>query len=463
MKKRILVFNRGTLPKMQNRNFPHQTHQFIGGAYKSDGGDDDDDDDDDDDNLDERKKLLTQIRKQTNKAMETRASAKEFNTLRDALKDLPIEDLRTIADPKNGAMALIKAMEERVNETIEELKKRGAEDMSVRSQVAKWQEDNKVAIGKIKEGTAAELKAFVLDTRAAATMTVGSNLGGSAYLPTPALYGNLNDLVRVLPTFWDYLKKGKTKSATLYWVNKKNPDGAAAFIGEGVAKPPIDFELATETSNAKKIAASLKASTEILDDVDLMESYILEELRYKLHSVLNTTLMTGVFSGTVPAGIQTVSVPFSLAGLETENPNNFDAIRSLVAQIRAGNFAGAITVFVNPVDGANMDMSKANSQGQYILPPFSTVDGKNIGGATVVEDNNVPVGYVQAAVLDLFKVIIYQDLTIKWGWEDDDFTKNLITVIAEMRIHSFHSENNAGAFIYDTFANIKTAIAAPVI
>ena len=89
--------------------------------------------------------------------------------------------------------------------------------------------------------------------------------------------------------------------------------------------------------------------------------------------------------------------------------------------------------------------------------------GTGVGGAVVVEDNNIPIGYVQAAILDLFKVLVYQDFTIKWGWEDDDFTKNLITVIGEMRIHSFHSENNAGAFIYDTFANIKTAIEAPVV
>jgi len=460
MKKKILVFNRGTLPKMQNRNFPHQTHQFIGASYKSDG---DPDDDDDDDDLDERKKLLVTIRKQTDKAMNTRASAKEFKEFSEKFKDLAIEELRAIADPNSGAMAMIKKMGEDMNDMMEDFKKRGNEDMSVRSQIAKWQEENKEAIAKAKTGARADLKPFNLDVRAAATMTVGSNLGGSAYLPKPEFMAGLNDLVRVVPTFWDYIKKGRTKSAAFVWVNKKNPDGAAAFIGEGISKPGVDFELATEISNAKKIAASLKASTEILDDIDGMESFILEELRYKLMDVLNSTLMTGVLSTTVPAGIQTISVPFSQTGLETANPNNFDAIRSIVAQLRTGNFKGVITVFVSPVDNANMDMSKANSQGQYTLPPFSTADGKTIGGAIVVEDNNIPIGYVQGAILDLFKVLIYQDFTIMWGWENDDFTKNLITVIAEMRIHSFHSENNAGAFIYDTFANIKTAIAAPVI
>lgn len=459
MKRGILIFDKpGKLPKMNSRNFPHLARPFTSAAYRSDA-----DDDDDDDEVTERKKLLKRIKAQTDEQLASRASAKEFNVLRDALKDLPIEDLRSIANPETGAMALIKNLGKEVNDVIEQLKSRGSEDMSIRSQVAKWQTENKAAIERIKNGSAAELKPFNLDTRAAATMTVGTNLGGSAYLPQPAFMPGLNDLIRVVPTFWDYIKKGRTKSAAFVWVNKKNPDGAAAFIGEGVAKPPIDFELSTEISNAKKIAASLKASTEILDDIDGMESFILEELRYKLMDKMNETLMTGTLSTTVPAGIQTISVQFTQTGLQTTNPNNFDAIRALVAQLRTQNFKGLITVFVSPVDNANMDMSKANSQGQYTLPPFTSADGKNIGGAVVVEDNNIPIGYVQAAILDLFKVLVYQDFTIKWGWEDDDFTKNLITVIGEMRIHSFHSENNAGAFIYDTFANIKTAIEAPVV
>lgn len=450
MKKRHLVFrNTGTAPKMNSRNFPHQSRPFMTSAYKSDG---DDDDDDDDDEKDERKALLKRIKAQTDSQLESRASAKDFNELKNSLKDLSIDQLRTIADPEKGAMALIKKMGEDLNDAIEQLKARGNEDMSVRSQVAKWQTENKDAIAKIKSGTAAELKPFNLDTRAAATMTVGGNLGGSAYLPKPEFQAGMNDLIRVLPTFWDYIKKGKTSSASFVWVNKKNPDGAAAFIGEGVAKPGIDFELATEISNAKKIAESLKASTEILDDVDGMTSFVLEELRYKLQAKLNTTLMTGTLSSTVPAGIQTISTTFTQTGIETTNPNNFDAIRAAVAQLRVGDFGGVVTAFVSPVDKANMDMAKAVSQGQYIM---------NATGAVVVEDNNIPAGYVQVACLDYFKVLIYQDLTIKWGWENDDFTKNLVTVIAEMRIHSFHSENHNGAFIYDTFANIKTAITTP--
>jgi hypothetical protein len=45
------------------------------------------------------------------------------------------------------------------------------------------------------------------------------------------------------------------------------------------------------------------------------------------------------------------------------------------------------------------------------------------------------------------------------GWENDDFTRNLVTWVGEMRLHQFFNTQYTGAFIYDTFANIITGLA----
>lgn len=338
-------------------------------------------------------------------------------------------------------------------------------DMSIRAQISRWVESNKETLEAIRSGQRRDIPQ--LEIRAAnSPMTPANTLTNTITVNAgvvPQFEAGFHDLRRIQPTFWDYIPKGRTSQAAYSWVNKKVPanSGAAAFIGPGIAKPGISFTLEREVSNAKKIAVSDKVATELLMDVDGFESMVKGEMTYQLKSKGNTTMMTGVLSSTVPAGIQTISVPYSLAGVETENPNNFDSIRALVAQLAVGFFQGLpVTVFINPVDAANMDLTKATSQGTYLLPPFSTSDGRKVAGAIVVEDNNIPVGYVQAACLDLFKFLIYQDLVIMLGWENDDFTKNLVTYIAEMRIHSFHSDNDAGAFIFDTFANIKTLITA---
>ena len=318
----------------------------------------------------------------------------------------------------------------------------------LKSQIKNWQKENEVAIKALRSGQKADLSP--LSIKLNSPMTPSNSYNSSAYLPKPEFQLGANEIVRVQPTMWDVLPKGRTSSAAYVWVNKKNPEGAAAFIGPGVAKPGISFEIATEISNAKKVAVSEKFAIELLDDIEGMQSWLEQEIEYQLKYKVNTTLMTGTASSTVPAGIQTISTGFTLTTVETVDPNNWDAIRACVAQLRSGNLMGAVTAFVNPIDYANMVMTKAVSQGQLFIAGET--------GANVIEDNNIPVGYVQVALLDYYKVLIYKDLTITYGVENDDFTKNLITAVGEMRIHQFFSENHTGAFIYDTFANIKAAI-----
>jgi HK97 family phage major capsid protein len=320
--------------------------------------------------------------------------------------------------------------------------------VTMKGQIKAWMEENKNAIASIKAGQKAELTPMTL--KVASPMTPANTYNSSSFLPVPEIAAGATEIVRVAPTFWDYLTKGRTSSATYVWVNKKNPLGAAGFIGPGVAKPGVSFEIATETSNAKKIAVSEKVATELLQDIDGMESWINQELAYQLKAKLNTTLMTGTASSTVPAGIQTISTTYSLTTVKTVNPNNYDAVRACVAQLRSGNLQGVVTTFMNPIDYANMVLTKATSQGQVFVPAET--------GSLIVEDNNIPVGYIQVALLDYYKVLIYKDFQVMVGWENDDFTKNLVTTIAEMRVHQYFSENHTGAFIYDTLSNIKTAI-----
>jgi hypothetical protein len=165
--------------------------------------------------------------------------------------------------------------------------------------------------------------------------------------------------------------------------------------------------------------------------------------------------MTGVLSSTVPAGIQTFSNGFSTSGLSVQNPNNWDCVRAVVAQMRAAFVPGPIVVFMNPIDVANMDMDKAISNGNY-----TGIMNRPIAGCTIVEDYNISVGYIQAFAPYALKTLIYKPFSMTFGWENDDFTKNLVTVIAETRLHSFHSENDAAAFVYDDLADIKSQIAA---
>lgn len=456
------------LPKFSSRRFGGEAIQFRSSAYKEDG---------DPDEEAEKKALLKTIQDKIDAGLATRATKEELTAIQQAqataLQGVPLDALRAMADDKTGVMA--KLAEQGLE--ISRLKAAGTaneqKDMSIRGQIKSWLESKPKELGgeravsdvvkNIMNGQKENLPALELRV-AASPMTVATvNSGSSPYIGRVEIDSMANAILRYPNIFWDTVVKGRTGAPTYVWINKTNPQGAAAFIGPGVAKPGISLELVAETSIAKKIAASAKAGTELLQDIDGMTTFILEELREQVMLEVNSKLMTGTASSTVPAGIQTLSQAFAwytdaAANIRTTNPTYMDAIRAAVAALRSGKLTGDITVFVNPIDAANMDLSKAVDSGVYLLPPFSTSNGQTIAGARIVEDHNVPVGYFQGAFMRYYRVLIYKDFTVTWGWENDDFTKNLVTAVGEMRLHQFFNTIHAGAFIYDTFANVTTAI-----
>jgi hypothetical protein len=375
-----------------------------------------------------------------------------------AYEGLDAVKLKGFLDEKTGIMAILKTQGEEINALKE--KAANPDQLSIKSQVKTWVEANKDALFKIKSGmkvdlTPLEVKAADSPMTPTTVFTNTQALGAGALIRNAG--ASVMDLLRIQPTLWDLLPKGRTNLETYPWVNKKVPadSGAADFLAPGAAKPKVSFTLQTEKSNAKKVAVSMKVATELLEDIDGMVSYIENELSYQLKYEVNRVIMSAsAGSATDPAGIRNYANAYTLTGIQTANPNNWDVARAVVAQIRAGFVDGPILIGMNPVDTANMEMDKAISQGQYL-----GLNLRPVPGGFIYEDYNITAGDILGFAPDLLKTLIYKDFRIAYGWENDDFTKNLVTAIAETRFHQFHSDNHAAAFVYDQISDIKTAIA----
>jgi len=406
-------------------------------------------------------KLVEDLEKRFNDLPDSLEKAAVELQVREAMKDLPIDKIKELLgeDEKGLRSMIIKQGEEITKMKAENANK--PEDLSLRAQVETWQKRNADAIKKIKGGQKADLDP--LEIRAADSpmtpTTVFTNTVTMGAGPLIRQGSQVIDLLRIQPTLWDLLPKGRTNLETYTWVNKKVPaaSGAADFLAPGGAKPKVSFTLTVEKSVAKKVAVSLKVATELLEDVDGMTSYIQDELYYQLKFEINRVLMsTNAASSTDPAGIRNYAAAYTLTGIQTQNPNNWDVARAMIAQIRASYIDGPILVAMNPVDVANMEMSKAISAGNYM-----GLNLRPIPGGFVIEDYNITAGDILAFAVDALKTLIYKDFRFAPGWENDDFTKNLVTFIAETRFHQFYSENHAAAFVYDQIADVKTAIAIP--
>lgn len=330
---------------------------------------------------------------------------------------------------------------------------------SVRSQVYSWFKKNKDSINDfVRTGDLRSLPRLELRVVDNPMTTATVNSGSSAFLPNAGgLQGSIIDLVRTQPTFWGLLPKGRTSLNPYVWAYKYNKEGNADFIGEGVLKPIASFEIRTETSVAKKVAERMRVSRELLKDMVGFATMVENELRYEVLKHANDMSLTGTSSSTDPAGVTTIASAFTLTGLEVTEPNNYDAIRAAVAQLASLNFTSNIVAFVNPVDAAQMDMEKG-TDGHYALPPFYTAGGQQVSGVRIISDNNIAKGNLLIGSMDTYKILMVEDFFIEWGLDSDDFSKNLITVIGEMRFHQYFPTNLTGSWIYDAFTDIKTAI-----
>lgn len=295
-----------------------------------------------------------------------------------------------------------------------------------------------------------------LNFKAAATMTVSGSSNGSAFVPTIELVPGLVPLFRNTPFLENYANVSSTSNTRIVWTEKTNPQGQAAMTPEGGLKPLISFEYKTNESSAKKVTDKIKVSTEMLDDIDFMAGEIENELKYQVDMKVDAQLLNGDGVGTNLKGVTQYAGAYVLTTIKTPTPTNADAIRAAAAQVVTLNFR-ANYAFVNPVEGANMDLTK-NNQGSYIIPPFQSTSGLVIAGVQVVETNQIAAGALLLGDMTMFKVRNYRPFSIQYGWVNDDFELNLITIIGERRLHAYIYDNTTGAFVFDTFANIKTAL-----
>lgn len=339
---------------------------------------------------------------------------------------------------------------------------------TIATQIRSFMEKNKDAFEDFKNhksnsfGTNKGDSGIELEVRAAATMLISGQSIPSAFVPSVEVIPGLVDIARNKPFLENYANSQNTNSARIVWTEKYNPQGNAAFTAEGATKPLISFEIRTNESYARKVADKIKVSTEMIDDIDFIAGEIETELHYKVDIAVDNSLLSGGGDGTQGAtdlkGLTAQVGGYVLTNISTTTPNDFDAIRSAAAQVVSLNF-NPDTVFINTIDSANMDLVK-DSQGRPLAMQYKDAQGK-IYRLNVVETNQMPIGFILVGDMSRFKVRNYKPFAISYGWVGSDFEDNLFTVLGERRLHSFIATNDQPAFVYDTFANIKTAITTP--
>jgi HK97 family phage major capsid protein len=396
--------------------------------------------------------LIEKIKSEVNEIVkgEKEANEKSLNALTEKLKGL-----ETIEILKSEVIALSTA--------VKALKEKAAVETELPS-IRKTLKDNIEKLKAIKAGSKE-----MLNMKAAGTITRPGNITGAnaSRLPQPEYIPGMVNVPEKSPSIIQVVDYSATSSAVIIWIDEANKEGDASFIAEGALKPLHDFEIQPKVSNAKKVAVAIKVSKEMLDDIDFMESEIRSKLETRVRLKADEKVFNGddtnpdEFDGIIQYAAAFIAGPLALAVV---TPNNSDAIRACVAQIVTNSDTDRSFnpnyVFMNPGDVALMDLQKG-TDGHYVLPPFSSADGRRVYGLQIIETTRIPAGYVLVGDFTKSHVREYMGLEISVGYENDDFRKNLVTMLGEMRLHHYISANEAVGFVYDQLSTIKTAITKP--
>jgi HK97 family phage major capsid protein len=181
------------------------------------------------------------------------------------------------------------------------------------------------------------------------------------------------------------------------------------------------------------VAHWLKVSKQLLADSPAVVSYIETRLRFGVDSAVDNQLMNGNgtspnLSGLLDSGNYTVYTP-------TSGDNLIQAINRAKYQLWAIGYI-ADTVYVNPADWGAQEIERENgSNGMYLYGAPGTISGLNPFGIRVVITPRIAAGtFLVGQTAVATGVWNRSGTVIEMGYEDNDFTSNLVTVLGEVRL-----------------------------
>jgi HK97 family phage major capsid protein len=307
------------------------------------------------------------------------------------------------------------------------------------------------------------------DVKAATTMStanvtaVGTN-GLSMILND--FEGGITPLPRTAPFFLSLFPAVGTNGNTVSWAEMKNPDGGSAMTAEGAIKSQADFDIVEAKADVEKVTAYIKVTKEALDDITSLSNEINKELitLVKLKADYQAMYGDGV-SPNVNGLISEYAQAFtggSLAGT-IPLPNNFDVLVAAIteiatAEVITGEPAGfmANAIIMNPVDVAAMRLTKS-TYGEYVFP--ITLPGTtSVLEIPVISNARMVAGDFLVMDTSKFNYRLRESINVNIGYENQDFTKNLVTVLAEMRFTVYVKSQHVKAFVEGDFASAKTLL-----
>jgi len=322
--------------------------------------------------------------------------------------------------------------------------------------VRKSLESNKEMLESMKNSRTSEGVTF----KTVDTMLISSNVSGGN-VPVEQRLEGLNTIASRQIRLLDVVSRGTATSNVISWVYQANKEGGAGGTAEGALKNQIDFNLVVASENVKKRTAFIKISEEMIGDIDFMASEINNELMRELLKDVEAQVYEGNGTGANLNGIKTVATAFAagtFAG-DIDNANEVDVLTVASNQIALAEQEMPSHIFMNPSDITALKMVKVSSTDKRYVERLAMIAGAlSLDGIPIIGSTLVTAGEYLIGAFPMATVYDRGDVSIEVGRDSDDFTKNLVTVLAEWRGAVVVKNNNRTAFVKGVFATDKAAL-----
>ena len=208
-----------------------------------------------------------------------------------------------------------------------------------------------------------------------------------------------------------------------------------APVAEGAAKPESNYGGTIKTGTIKTLATWTKLTEQMIADNANIVSFINDDLPYQLDKVIEYQILRGSGSSGEFSGLnQSDNFTDYISGITFgANDTEIDLVLRVKSAMEAAGVTG-VMLLLNPADWCKVLTAK-NVNKDYLIPGIVDIPTKTIWGVPVVTNPFVAAGkFYLGNFAEAGKIVEREDLAIEMDREQDDFTKNLMTLRVERRL-----------------------------
>ena len=317
-----------------------------------------------------------------------------------------------------------------------------AKPKSLHDQLKEKHEDLKTAIG--------EKKSFTMDVKTNVTSASITDDSQGIYLPG---FNQEAFMGMVFEQYFQRFPLAGNHHGTVYYVDQTTVTRNAANKDEAAAAPESALAWTQRSLQMGKILDSIPLTHESMTNIEMLVPEVEQFIKNNMRLKIDSNMWNG--NGTLPnwKGIYTYSTDFTQAIAQGATVDSvvdasiYDLILTLLTYISNGKESkyDANVIFVNPRDLLKAQ-EKKDANFNYIVPPFVSRDGRQVAGGVIVPSAQVTANTM--AIGDARHVRFYdvEGITLEYGLDSDDFTKDLITLKGRKRGNLLLKTLDATAF-----------------